>query len=143
MTVANILSLKGDDVITLPSNCTVGDLIDLLAKKRIGVVVIVDSARKIEGILSERDVVKAISGKGAEALEQKVSFFMTRSVSHCQKTDTVNAVMERMSDGRFRHMPVVEDGKLAGLISIGDVVKSKLHQAEKDAEEMRAYISAI
>ncbi|MEM7300353.1 MAG: CBS domain-containing protein [Pseudomonadota bacterium] len=143
MTVASILAQKGNAVITIGVFSKLSDVVDLLAENKIGAVVVTAPDGGIEGIVSERDVVRAMSQKGASALDDDTGEHMTHPVVHCSQTDTINVVMEKMTAGRFRHVPVVTDGRLSGLISIGDVVKERIQQAEKDAEEMRAYISAI
>ncbi|EFO30598.1 signal-transduction protein [Roseibium sp. TrichSKD4] len=141
MNVASILSTKGHDVITEKSTTLLSDICTTLAEHKIGAIVIADDAGHIEGIISERDIVKAIGTSGPTALEKPVSEVMTKSVVTCTDADSVNAVMAKMSAGRFRHVPVTDDGKVTGVISIGDVVKFKIAQAEMEAEQMRSYIS--
>lgn len=141
MTVASILNTKGRDVITASSSATAGDICKLLSEKRIGAVVITDAKRHIEGIVSERDIVRVVGAEGPQALDKPVTAVMTRTVITCSEGDTINSVMARMSAGRFRHMPVVSGGKLSGLISIGDVVKHRIAQVEQEAEQMRNYIA--
>lgn len=141
MTVASILNTKGRDVITASSSATAGDICKLLAEKRIGAVVITDAKRHIEGIVSERDIVRVIGLEGPEALNKPVTAVMTRTVISASEGDTLNSIMARMTSGRFRHMPVVSGGKLTGLISIGDVVKHRIAQVEEEAEQMRNYIA--
>ncbi|HHG90936.1 MAG TPA: CBS domain-containing protein [Devosia sp.] len=140
MTVSAILSDKGGDVITLGPAATLDEIIKTLATHRIGAVLIV-SGDDIQGIVSERDVVRLVSAGGAEALSSPATSCMTRNLVTCSKNDTISAVMEKMTTGRFRHVPVVEAGKLEGVISIGDVVKYRIAEAEREAEEMRSYIS--
>jgi len=141
MTVASILNGKGRDVVSERAGTSLGDICKTLSEKGIGAIVITDADSHIEGIISERDIVKAIGKKGPGALDVAVGDVMTKSVVTCADEDTVNTVMARMSAGRFRHMPVVKDGKLAGLISIGDVVKHRIAQVELEAEQMRSYIT--
>ncbi|WP_439529847.1 CBS domain-containing protein [Pannonibacter sp.] len=141
MTVAMILNEKGRDVVTARASDTVGDVCRTLSEKRIGAIVVTGAAGQIEGIVSERDVVRVIGKEGPAALEQPVGDVMTRSVVTCADGDTVNSVMARMSAGRFRHMPVVTSGKLAGLVSIGDIVKHRIAQIEREADQMRDYIA--
>ena len=143
MTVASILANKGTEVTTVDQSDTVAQVCSVLAEHKIGAVIVVSSGHQIEGIVSERDVVRAISETGAAVLATPVSSIMTSSVVTCSKGDTTNAVMAKMTEGRFRHVPVIEGGRLAGLISIGDVVKEKIAQAEADAEMMRTYISTV
>ncbi|MEX0852893.1 MAG: CBS domain-containing protein [Bauldia sp.] len=141
MTVAAILAEKGRDVRTTSSTASVAEAIDLLSRHRIGALVVVDGARRITGIVSERDIVHALARGGADALATEVGSIMTRAVITCAEGETVNDVMTRMTRGRFRHLPVVAGGRLAGIISIGDVVKARIEQVEREAEEMRAYIA--
>ncbi len=143
MTVGSILSVKGEDVVTATPDQTAAGLCALLTKHRIGAVVILDSARKIVGIISERDIVRAIGQQGSEILNRPVADFMTKDVVTASRNDTIDTVMGRMSQARFRHMPIAEDGELAGIVSIGDVVKAKIAAAQEESEAMRSYISAV
>lgn len=140
-TVATILNEKGRDVATAGANDTLRQICAVLSEKRIGALVVTGAGGTIAGIISERDVVRAISQDGAGALDNAVSGYMTRKVVTCQAQESINSVMARMSGGRFRHIPVVRDGKLDGLISIGDVVKYRIAQIEREAEDMRNYIA--
>lgn len=142
MTVAAILSEKGSSVLTVEPGDSLTDVIKILSEKKIGAAVVVSPDGTVCGIISERDIVREIGGHGAKALKTTISGCMTSSVISCTPHDTVNEVMETMTTNRFRHMPVIENGKLGGIISIGDVVKRKIEQAERDAEEMRNYIAA-
>lgn len=141
MTVGWILREKGRNVVTASVDSRLIDVIKLLAEKRIGAIVITDASHKIAGIISERDVVRTLAREGAEALDKPVSAFMTRKVLTCCEHHTVDWLMEQMTSGRFRHMPVVENGALAGVVSIGDVVKYKIMLAEAEAGLMRQYIA--
>jgi len=141
MTVASILNEKGRDVVTERSTTQMREICAILGRRRIGALVIADDDAPIAGIISERDVVRAISEDGVDALDKPVSAYMTAEVVTCQPQETVNTVMARMTGGRFRHVPVLQEGKLAGLISIGDVVKHRIAQIEREAEEMRNYIA--
>ncbi len=141
MTVKAILEAKGHDVLTLGPNEKMSEAVRLLAQHRIGALVITNGDRKIVGILSERDVVRAIAGGGAEALEEIVRSAMTPKVSICNENHTVNEVMEIMTRGRFRHLPVEKNGLLDGIISIGDVVKRRIEDVEREAEEIKQYIA--
>ncbi|MBO6759047.1 MAG: CBS domain-containing protein [Roseibium sp.] len=141
MTVASILSTKGREVVSERGATLLSDVCKTLTQHKIGAIVITDDDGHIQGIISERDVVKAIGVSGASALMQPVSSVMTRSVETCTDKDSINVVMAKMTAGRFRHVPVVADGKVAGLISIGDVVKHKIAQVEMEAEQMRSYIT--
>lgn len=140
MTVSMILSGKGRDVVTIEPNATLAAAAKLLAAKRIGAVIILGADRYISGILSERDIVTAIAERGAAALDEPVSAAMTRRVSTCHERESISGIMERMTRGKFRHVPVVEQGRLAGIVSIGDVVKHRLEEMERDSAAMRDYI---
>lgn len=141
MSVAAILNGKGHDTITMQEDALLSEVCETLAKYKIGAVVVCDAGKTIRGIVSERDIVRVIGGQGPEALKSTVASVMTREVVTCTEESSVNEVMSRMSQGRFRHMPVVKDGKLAGVISIGDVVKYRIAQVEMEAEQMRTYIT--
>jgi CBS domain-containing protein len=140
MTVAAVLAAKGRDVVTIEPSASLAAAARLLAEKRIGAVLILGADRRIVGILSERDIVRAIGERGADVLDEPVSVAMTRKVSICNETELVSSIMERMSAGKFRHMPVVDQGQPVGMISIGDVVKHRLQAMERDSVAMRDYI---
>jgi CBS domain-containing protein len=141
MTVATILADKGREVVTTTAAKSIAEAVAILAKRKIGALVVVDPGDRIVGILSERDVVRVISAKGASALNEPVAAIMTRGVVTCSAGETIDSVMARMTRGRFRHLPVVANGRLDGIVSIGDVVKARIGQVEREAEEMRAYIA--
>jgi len=140
MTVSAILSAKGREIVSVDPNATLAAAVKLLAEKRIGAVLVLGVDRRIAGILSERDIVRALAEGGAGALDRPVSQIMTRKVSTCTETETLASIMERMTEGKFRHVPVVEQGRLVGIVSIGDVVKYRLHEMERDSAAMRDYI---
>jgi CBS domain-containing protein len=140
MTVKAILSRKGSDVVTADPNATLAEAVRILAARRIGAVVVTGADRRIVGILSERDVVRVLGDNGPAALDLPISEVMTRKVTTCSMRDTVAELMERMTTGKFRHVPVVEDGRLAGLVSIGDVVKWRVHEIEDESDALRDYI---
>ena len=140
MTVKAILSRKGGDVVTADPAATLGEAVRILSARRIGAVVVTGADRRIVGILSERDVVRVLGEKGASALDSPISEVMTRKVTTCGMGDTVAELMERMTEGKFRHVPVVEDGRLAGIVSIGDVVKWRVHEIEDESDALRDYI---
>lgn len=142
MTVANILKIKGRDIITLAPHRTMADAVRTLSEKRIGAIVIAGGDGGIVGILSERDVVRAIGQDGPDGLTHPISRHMTSKVETARESDSVYEIMERMTVGKFRHIPVVENGRIAGIISIGDVVKHRLAEMEAEARAMRDYISA-
>jgi CBS domain-containing protein len=144
MNVRAILAAKsrnlGGDVISIDLSADLTAAARLLGAHRIGAVVIRGVGGRLAGILSERDIVRAISGQGAEALALPVRQVMTRNVSTCVESDTIASVMERMTDGKFRHMPVLRNGELIGLVSIGDVVKHRVGEIEQESEALRDYI---
>jgi CBS domain-containing protein len=140
MTVKAILSRKGNDVLTIEPTATLAAAIKLLADRRIGAIVITGADRQVIGILSERDIVRAFATSGPAALDQQVGQVMTRKVMTCDEAETVASLAERMTQGKFRHLPVVERGRLAGIVSIGDVVKYRLEEMEKESSAMREYI---
>jgi CBS domain-containing protein len=144
MNVKAILAAKsrnlGGDVISIDLSADLTAAARLLGAHRIGAVVIRGVGGRLAGILSERDIVRAISGQGSEALALPVRQVMTRNVSTCVESDTIASVMERMTDGKFRHMPVLRNGELIGLVSIGDVVKHRVGEIEQESEALRDYI---
>jgi CBS domain-containing protein len=142
MTVARILSVKGRKVITAPPTASVAEVARTLAENRIGAVVITVGPGKIKGIVSERDIVRAVGIDGPSALQKPVSAIMTAVVRTCQEADTEAALMAVMTTHRIRHLPVVNrDDQIDGMVSIGDVVKHHIEAIEREAEEMRAYIA--
>lgn len=142
MTAKAILDEKGRDVFTAGPDITVNEAGKLLTHNRIGAIVIVDTEDRICGILSERDIVGAIARNGPGVLSDKVSSVMTSQVKVCDENDSVNQLMEWMTTGRFRHLPVETNGKIGGIISIGDVVRMRIEQVEREAEEIKAYIAS-
>lgn len=142
MTVASILKHKGSDVVTVQAGHRLRDAVQTLRKHRIGAVLVTGPGHRVLGILSERDIVAALADGGNAALEGPVDDFMTASVRTCRPTDSIETVMEVMTAGRFRHLPVVEGGELMGIISIGDVVKRRIDGIEHEAEALRRYIVA-
>ena len=141
MAVSEILADKGRDVVTATRKSTIQEVADLLASKKIGAVVVVDTADAVCGIISERDVVREVSKNGADALGRQVTACMTKDVVSCEDDESIDSLMEKMTKGKFRHIPVINKGKLAGIISIGDVVKRKIELAEREAEDMKRYIA--
>ncbi len=141
MTVKSILERKGYDVFSAPPETTLCDAVGMLAQHKIGAIVVCDENKAIKGILSERDVVRQIAAQGADALWKPISESMTIKVKVCTEKHTINQVMEIMTQGRFRHLPVEKDGRLYGLVSIGDVVKRRIEEVERESEEIRSYIA--
>jgi CBS domain-containing protein len=140
MNVKTILSVKGIEVITIGPNATLEQAIAALTKHRIGALVVLGADERVIGILSERDIVRTLAERGAGALKEPLAQTMTRGVVTCSETDTVSELMERMTRGRFRHIPVMEQDRLIGIISIGDVVKQRLHEMERESEALKDYI---
>jgi CBS domain-containing protein len=140
MTVGHILSQKGSAVVTAKPEDTVHAVGKLLTGHKVGAVVVLDG-EAIAGIVSERDIVRMIAERGEHGLNLPVSEIMTRKLEVCTPADTVLALMNKMTDRRIRHLPVVVDGKLAGIVSIGDVVKQRIAEAEYEAAEMKRYIA--
>ncbi len=141
MSVSHILKHKGRDVITAKPSDTVQHVAEVLRTERIGAVIVSSGDGKIEGIVSERDIVRAVSIDGAAALTKPVSAVMSGDVRSCSDDDSETELMALMTRHRIRHLPVVTAGKLSGMISIGDVVKFRIEQIERDAEDMKAYIA--
>jgi CBS domain-containing protein len=142
MIVQNILETKPiQQVVTVKPADTVMSAVETLTRHKIGAVVVSPDGEVVSGILSERDIVKAIANIGVECLEHKVSQLMTSQVVACAPDDTAISALERMTDGRFRHMPVVADGKMAGLISIGDVVKARISEIQQENSALTGMIA--
>jgi CBS domain-containing protein len=142
MNVAAILKGKGRAVATARPDISLQAIAEKLATKKIGAVVIVGSNGKLAGIISERDIIRAIAATGPESLARPVAEFMTREVVTCAEGDTLDQLMATMTAGRFRHVPVLEDGALVGIVSIGDVVKHHIAEVEMEASAMRTYLVA-
>ncbi len=141
MTVERILKAKGTDVQTTPPDWTLAEVCRTLAEAKVGALVVSADRKTVLGIISERDIVRVIAAKGVAALEWPVKDAMTRQVVTCSRRDRIDDMMARMSQGHFRHMPVIENGELAGIISIGDVVKRRLDDIESEATHLREFIT--
>jgi len=139
MTVRTILDTKGHQIESVEPEAKLATAIKILSERKIGAVLVMSNGH-IEGILSERDIVRVLGERGAAVLEEPVRAVMTRKVVSCRQADTVAAIMEMMTSGKFRHLPVVEDGKVVGLISIGDIVKWRVREFEMEQEALRDYI---
>ncbi len=139
MTVRTILDTKGHQVQGVEPDAKLSAAIKILSERRIGAVLVMNQGR-IEGILSERDIVRVLGERGASVLDAPVSTVMTRKVVSCREKDTIADIMEMMTNGKFRHLPVVEEGRVVGLISIGDVVKWRVGEYEREQEALREYI---
>jgi CBS domain-containing protein len=140
MKIEDIIRRKGADVVTIAPAATVTELIDLLAKHNIGAVVVSDDGATIGGIVSERDVVRRLATQGAAVLAQPVSTIMTANVKTCGIEDSLESTAETMTYGRFRHLPVVGDGKLVAIISIGDVVKNQIDLLTDERNHLLEYL---
>ncbi len=141
MNVASILKAKGQAVTTARPDTPLLDIAEKLAAKRIGAIIVVGENGKLVGIISERDVIRAIAEQGISALNIPVAEVMTRNVITCHRSHLVDELMELMTRGRFRHLPVVEDEALVGIISIGDVVKNHVAEVEMEVSAMRGYLA--
>ncbi|MBM6596003.1 CBS domain-containing protein [Microvirga pudoricolor] len=141
MSVNNILQTKGTKVATIASTHTMGEAIKLLAEWKIGALLVTDGVKPVAGIISERDIVRAIAHKGHAILGSSVADHMTRDVVTCTSKSDITDIMELMTRGRFRHLPVVENDRLVGVISIGDVVKHRLAEIEAETQAIKDYIA--
>ena len=140
MTVKAILDTKGGNVITIEPTASLEQAAKILAERRIGALVVTGPEQRVVGIVSERDIVAMLAARGCHALDVPLTAVMTRKVTTCSPADTISTIMERMTEGKFRHVPVVEQGRLTGIISIGDVVKHRLQQMETEQNALRDYI---
>jgi CBS domain-containing protein len=140
MIVKHILTAKSGNVITIAPTADLATAVKLLADRRIGAVVVLGIDHRIVGILSERDIVRALAEHGPRVLKHPISQVMTLDVKTCSEDDTIGDLMSRMTIGKFRHMPVVQQEKLIGIVSIGDVVKSRLEEIDLEAKALREYI---
>ena len=141
MNVASILQSKGNDVVTARPERKVAYVVEKLKGKGIGALVISEDHRTVLGIISERDILRGLAEHGADVLDMQISDLMTRDVITCGPDTGIDELMGVMTGNRIRHIPVVEDGALSGIVTIGDVVKSRLEQIENDAQAMREYIA--
>jgi CBS domain-containing protein len=142
MRIADVLRSKGATVVTVTPDMTVRDLVAMLAEHRIGATVVSADGGSVDGIVSERDVVRALAARGAAALSERVADIMTSEVRTCKPDASVNDLMRTMTEGRFRHVPVVVEGRLSGIVSIGDVVKTRIGELETERESLERYISS-
>src|SRR5712691_651827 len=140
MIVKSILSSKGGEVISIEPTATLEIAVRTLAEHRIGALLVLGPDRRVAGILSERDIVRVLAERGADVLKQPLAQVMTRKVVTCSQSDTVGVLMERMTTGKFRHLPVVEQDQVIGVVSIGDVVKYRLQEMEHESAALRDYI---
>jgi CBS domain-containing protein len=140
MTVKAILSIKGNDVTTTEPTASLESGIKILAERGIGALVVLGADHQVIGTLSERDIVRALAERGAGALAEPLARAMTRKISTCTRSETVNSIMERMTAGKLRHLPVVAEERLVGIVSIGDLVKHRLMEMEREFEVLHDYI---
>ncbi len=140
MSVKTILSTKGGDIVSIEPTATLETAVKKLAEYRIGALLVFGPDNRVVGILSERDVVRVLAERGAGVLSQPLSTVMTRKVVTCSTADDVGIIMERMTTGKFRHVPVVEQDRVVGVVSIGDVVKHRLQEMEQESTALRDYI---
>jgi CBS domain-containing protein len=141
MTVAAILKHKGNQVTTVVPTAPIADVAEVLAVQRIGAVLVMDRAEQLLGIVSERDIVRSLSANGARTLEMTAGQLMTRALKLATPDTTVEEAMHMMTEGRFRHLPVLDQGRVIGLISIGDVVKARIMQQTHEVDSLRAYVA--
>jgi CBS domain-containing protein len=141
MNISQILKTKGRAVATARPDSTLSEVISKLAQKKIGAIVVVGDNGEVVGILSERDIIRQLAERGSAALKESASKSMTTAVVSCQETSTLEEMMELMTQGRFRHVPVIEDGALVGIVSIGDIVKHHVAEVEMEVTAMRDYFA--
>jgi CBS domain-containing protein len=142
MIVQDILASKGASVVTITPSATIADLIAALADHRIGAIVVSSDGDTVAGIVSERDIARGLHAHGAGLLSLPVSAVMTTAVMTCAPHDDISAIARVMTQGRFRHLPVVVDGSLVGIVSIGDVVKKRIDQLETETDQLRDYLTS-
>jgi CBS domain-containing protein len=142
MIVKSILSVKGGEVISIEPTATLDTAVKTLAEHKIGALLVLGPDRRVIGILSERDIVRVLAERGASVLSQPLAQVMTRKVITCSQSDSVGVLMERMTTGKFRHLPVIEDEQVIGVVSIGDVVKHRLQEIEHESAALRDYIQS-
>lgn len=141
MFIKNIIQRKGNEIISVEPTCTVSDVARLLAERRIGAVLVMDGD-KLVGVLSERDVVRGVAISGGSVLDESVVSLMTKTIVTCSLSKHVNEALALMTERRIRHLPIVEDGKLVGMISIGDLVNARINEVEQEADALKTYIAS-
>jgi CBS domain-containing protein len=141
LNVETILRNKGNRVATIRPEATVADAVDMLNRERIGALVVSEDGARVDGILSERDIVMALGDHGGDLMSRPITAIMTRNVITCEPSDSVGELMAEMTNRRIRHFPVVSSGRLCGIVSIGDLVKSRLDEVEFEANSMRSFIA--
>ncbi len=143
MTVAAILKQKGSDVATIPATASIAEVATLLAHRRIGAVLVRDPGGELAGIVSERDIVRALATHGAATMDMTADRLMTRALKTAAPSTTVPEATALMTEGRFRHLPVLDQGRLVGIISIGDVVKARMSQQDHEVDSLKAYVAGV
>ncbi len=141
MTIAAILRHKGREVVTLSPTATVVEIAQIMSERGIGAVLVVDQSNRLLGIVSERDIVRSLHASGARTLDMTANDLMTRSLYTASPKTTINEAMRQMTARRFRHVPILDEGELVGLVSIGDVVKARIMQQEEEVDSLKAYIA--
>ncbi len=141
MTIAAILKYKGHEVAHVAPTATIAEVAQLLAARRIGAVLVLDSADQLLGIVSERDIVGSLAEQGTHTLEMTAAQLMTRNLHTATMATTVPQATEMMTTGRFRHLPIMDGNKLLGIVSIGDIVKARLSQQEQEVDSLKAYVA--
>jgi CBS domain-containing protein len=142
MNVETILRTKSNEIVSIRPDAPVSEAVSLLKAKRIGAVIVSRDGLTVDGILSERDIVRALDTRASELMRLPVSELMTTRVTTCSPSDGIDALMTRMTEGRFRHMPVMRDGRLCGVVSIGDVVKHRIEEVEFEASSLKSFITS-
>jgi CBS domain-containing protein len=141
MMIAAILKHKGCEVVSVHPTATISDVVHLLSERRIGAAVVRVGESPLLGVVSERDIIHALAGHGGHALDMTAEQIMTRTLKTATPGTTVIEAMEMMTEGRFRHLPVLEDGELIGIVSIGDVVKTRIMEQEHEVDSLKAYVA--
>jgi len=139
-TVEQLIQKKGADVISVKPSQTLREVVEIMREKRIGAVIVTDDAGSLIGILSERDIVRKLADTPGQTLPKQVEEIMTRNVATCEPSEQLVSILQRMTDGRFRHMPVMRDGQLMGMITIGDVVHYRLNELEHETVQLKQMI---
>ena len=142
MNVESILRIKGRSVLTIDQNATIAQAVTEMAARKVGALVVSDDGHKVDGIISERDVVNALATHGNGLMTMCVCDIMTAQVKTCTPQDEISAITAMMTERRFRHVPVLQDGALVGLVSIGDAVKSRLEEIQDEATSLRSFITS-
>lgn len=141
MLIGEVLRRKGSDVATVAPEATISEVIELLARHGVGALVVSSDGSTVAGIISERDVVRAMAADGRDVVDRSAAEVMTREVVTCSETATIDQLMDEMTERRFRHVPVTEDGRLVGIVSIGDVVNARVRTLETETRQLTNYIS--